>query len=564
MAQARRKKADNQTIHPHVTKGLREGTLFVLSALAAYLLLSLSSYHAQDPGWSHRGPAHAIQNYGGVVGAWFADVFLYLFGYLAYLFPLMVGFSGWLVFRGRTTASGKIDLHVLAVRWAGFLLTVASGCGLATLHFGVAPGDMPLDAGGVFGNLVGEQLAALFSFMGATLFLLALFLTGVTLFTGLSWLSVMDWTGRMTLLAIDWLTERSMELKASFDAYRARRQREEQVAEKKEKQKVFKRKPVRIEPVIKKVETSERVERERQVKLFDAPANTELPPLSLLDEAREYSEGYSESALEAMSRLVEMKLLDFGIEVEVVAVQPGPVITRFELQPGAGVKVSQISNLAKDLARALSAISVRVVEVIPGKSVIGLEIPNESREIVSLSEILESSDYDEASSPLTLALGKDIGGQPVVVDLARMPHLLVAGTTGSGKSVAVNAMVLSLLYKSLADEVRLIMIDPKMLELSVYEGIPHLLTPVVTDMKEAANALRWCVGEMERRYQLMAALGVRNIGGYNRKVQEAIDARRTDTGSAVQTGRAAGRGPGAARLSNRCPLSWSLSTNSPT
>jgi S-DNA-T family DNA segregation ATPase FtsK/SpoIIIE len=524
LAQARRKKADNQTIHPHVTKGLREGTLFVLSALAAYLLLSLSSYHAQDPGWSHRGPASAIHNYGGVVGAWFADVFLYLFGYLAYLFPLMVGFSGWLVFRGRTTASGKIDLHVLAVRWAGFLLTVASGCGLATLHFGVAPGDLPLDAGGVFGNLVGEQLAALFSFMGATLFLLALFLTGVTLFTGLSWLSVMDWTGKMTLMAMDWLTERFLELKASFDSYRARRQREEQVAEKKEKQKVFKRKPVRIEPVIKKVETSERVERERQVKLFDAPPNTELPPLSLLDEAREYSEGYSESALEAMSRLVEMKLLDFGIEVEVVAVQPGPVITRFELQPGAGVKVSQISNLAKDLARALSAISVRVVEVIPGKSVIGLEIPNESREIVSLSEILESSDYDEAGSPLTLALGKDIGGQPVVVDLARMPHLLVAGTTGSGKSVAVNAMILSLLYKSLPSDVRLIMIDPKMLELSVYEGIPHLLTPVVTDMKEAANALRWCVGEMERRYQLMAALGVRNIGGYNRKVQEAIDA----------------------------------------
>jgi len=524
LAQARRKKADNQTIHPHVTKGLREGTLFVLSALAAYLLLSLSSYHAQDPGWSHSGPAQVIQNYGGVVGAWFADVFLYLFGYLAYLFPLMVGFSGWLVFRGRTTPSGKIDLHVLAVRWAGFLLTVASGCGLATLHFGVAPGDLPLDAGGVFGNLVGEQLAALFSFMGATLFLLALFLTGVTLFTGMSWLSVMDWTGKMTLLGFDWLAEWVAELRTRFDSYRARRSREEQVAEKQEKQKVAKRKPVRIEPVIKKVETSERVERERQVKMFDAPPNTELPPLSLLDEAREYSEGYSESALEAMSRLVEMKLLDFGIEVEVVAVQPGPVITRFELQPGAGVKVSQISNLAKDLARALSAISVRVVEVIPGKSVVGLEIPNECREIVALSEIVRSADYDEATSPLTLALGKDIGGQPVVVDLARMPHLLVAGTTGSGKSVAVNAMVLSLLYKSLPSDVRLIMIDPKMLELSVYEGIPHLLTPVVTDMKEAANALRWCVGEMERRYQLMAALGVRNIGGYNRKVQEAIDA----------------------------------------
>jgi S-DNA-T family DNA segregation ATPase FtsK/SpoIIIE len=494
----------------------------VLSALAAYLLLSLMSYNGQDPGWSHRGPTHVIHNYGGVVGAWFADVFLYLFGYLAYLFPLMVAYSGWLVFRGRTPTGG-VDMHVLAVRWAGFLLTVASGCGLATLHFHIAPGTLPLDAGGVFGNLVGNNLAALFSFLGATLFLLALFLSGVTLFTGLSWLSLMDWTGKMTLLGIAWAGEQFTQLRARIEAGRARREREETVAAKQEKFKTAPRKPPRIEPVIRKVETSERVERERQVKLFDAPPNTELPPLSLLTESYGHYEGYSESALEAMSRLVEMKLADFGIEVEVVAVQPGPVITRFELQPGTGVKVSQISNLAKDLARGLSAISVRVVEVIPGKSVVGLEIPNEQREIVSLSEILKSAEYDESSSPLTLALGKDIGGLPVVVDLAKMPHLLVAGTTGSGKSVAINAMVLSLLYKTLPEDVRLIMIDPKMLELSVYEGIPHLLTPVVTDMKEAANALRWCVGEMERRYRLMAALGVRNIGGYNRKVQDAID-----------------------------------------
>jgi len=511
-------------LHPQLTKGLREGTLFVLSALAAYLLISLSSYHVQDPGWSHQGPGHAIHNYGGVVGAWFADVFLYLFGYLAYLFPIMVGFSGWLVFRGRSTAGGTLDLHVMSVRWAGFLLTVASGCGLATLHFGAPVDSVPLDAGGVFGNLVGDGLAALFSFTGATLFLLALFLTGVTLFTGMSWLSVMDWIGKVTLIAAGWIGEWMAQLKAQLEARRARQEREEEVSEKRQKRKLSKRKALRIEPVIKPVETSERVERERQVKLFDAPSNTELPPLTLLDEPSGEGEGYSEEALEAMSRLVEMKLLDFGIEVEVDAVQPGPVITRFELQPGPGVKVSQISNLAKDLARALSAISVRVVEVIPGKSVVGLEIPNESREIVALSEILRSSDYDEAHSALTLALGKDIGGQPVVVDLARMPHLLVAGTTGSGKSVAVNAMVLSLLYKSLAEDVRLIMIDPKMLELSVYEGIPHLLTPVVTDMKDAANALRGCVGEMERRYQLMAAMGVRNIAGYNRKVQEAIDA----------------------------------------
>ena len=522
MAQARRKKAETPGINPQVSKGLREGMLFILSALAVYFFLSLVTYNPDDPGWSHQGTSETVRNFGGVVGAWFADIFLYLFGVMAYLFPLMVGFSGWLVYRGRTPTGG-VDVHVLSIRWAGFLLTVASGCGLATLHFSIGPGSLPLDAGGVFGNLVGQNLASLFSFLGATLFLLALFLTGVTLFTGLSWLSLMDWTGRWTLVFAAWLGERVTQLRENLSARKARKQREEPSETKRKKLNIAKRKAPRIEPVIKKVETSERVERERQVKLFDAPPNTELPPLALLDDAREHVDGYSEAALEALSRLVEMKLADFGIEVEVVAVQPGPVITRFELQPGSGVKVSQISNLAKDIARGLSAISVRVVDVIPGKSVIGLEIPNESREIVALSEILSSSDYDEAGSPLTLALGKDIGGHPIVADLARMPHLLVAGTTGSGKSVAINAMVLSLLYKALPKDVRIIMIDPKMLELSVYEGIPHLLTPVVTDMKEAANALRWCVGEMERRYKLMAALGVRNIGGYNKKVREAID-----------------------------------------
>ena len=272
------------------------------------------------------------------------------------------------------------------------------------------------------------------------------------------------------------------------------------------------------------VEKSERVEKERQVPLFDAPKAGELPPLKLLDDPPVREAGYSQEALEAMSRLVELKLKDFGVEVEVVAVQPGPVVTRFEMRPAPGVKVSQITSLAKDLARSLSAISVRVVEVIPGKSVMGLEIPNEKREIVTLGEIIKSKSYDEVSSPLALALGKDIGGAPVSADLAKMPHLLVAGTTGSGKSVAINAMILSLLYKSTAEHVRLIMIDPKMLELSVYEGIPHLLAPVVTDMKHAANALRWCVAEMERRYQLMSALGVRNIAGFNRKVKDATDA----------------------------------------
>jgi S-DNA-T family DNA segregation ATPase FtsK/SpoIIIE len=291
-----------------------------------------------------------------------------------------------------------------------------------------------------------------------------------------------------------------------------------------EVKKIRTRAPPRIEAPAPAAPKSERAEKERQVPLFDPPQAGELPALGLLDDPGARESSYSAESLEAMSRLVELKLRDFGVEVEVVAVHPGPVITRFEMRPAPGVKASQITALAKDLARSLSTTSVRVVEVIPGKSVMGLEIPNDKREVVTLGEIIKSKAYDEVASPLALALGKDIGGAPMVADLARMPHLLIAGTTGSGKSVALNAMVLSLLYKSTAEHVRVIMIDPKMLELSVYEGIPHLLAPVVTDMKQAANALRWCVAEMERRYQLMSALGVRNISGYNRHVKDAVAA----------------------------------------
>jgi S-DNA-T family DNA segregation ATPase FtsK/SpoIIIE len=309
-----------------------------------------------------------------------------------------------------------------------------------------------------------------------------------------------------------------------WEGRRAKQQRDEIVTKVRAKSKTT---APRIEPVIEKIEVSaratERLERERQVPMFEPPLSNELPALSLLDNPPPKEGGYSAEALEAMSRLVELKLGDFGVEAEVVAVHPGPVVTRFELKPAAGVKSSQISNLAKDLARSLATVSVRVVEIIPGKPYVGLEIPNEVREIVALGEILKSQVYDEVKSPLALALGKDIGGAPMVADLARMPHLLIAGTTGSGKSVALNAMVLSLLYKATPEQVRLIMIDPKMLELSVYEGIPHLLAPVVTDMKQAANALRWCVAEMERRYALMAGLGVRHLSSYNKKVSDAID-----------------------------------------
>ncbi|MEY2721249.1 MAG: hypothetical protein RL597_694, partial [Pseudomonadota bacterium] len=351
---------------------------------------------------------------------------------------------------------------------------------------------------------------------------LAVSMAGFSLAFGVSWLVIIDRLGSGFWAAVDWFRARRIQQRDVAEGEERKAARKETLEV--ETKKAASRPKPRIEAPAPQPEKSERVNKERQVPLFTAKAG-ELPPLQLLDDPPAREATYSAEALEAMSRLVELKLKDFGVEVEVVAVQPGPVVTRFEMRPAPGVKASQISSLSKDLARALSAISVRVVEVIPGKSVMGLEIPNEKREVVTLGEIVKSKAYDDIGSPLALALGKDIGGAPIVADLQRMPHLLVAGTTGSGKSVAINAMVLSMLYKSTAEDVRLIMIDPKMLELSVYEGIPHLLAPVVTDMKEAANALRWCVAEMERRYQLMAAMGVRNISGFNRKVKDANEAK---------------------------------------
>jgi len=507
----------------HMSRGLREGGLILLGAIAVYLLISLATYAPSDPGWSRSGTGAGVANIGGVAGAWFADVFLFLFGYLAYLVPLMVGYAAWVFYRGRREEGDQH--HELALRGIGFALTIAAGAGLATLY-AMHPLSLPVTGGGVLGDVVAKGLVKPFNAVGAALFLLALFLTGVTLFTGLSWLWLMDVTGRRTLEVMGRVQARWQAYRDERAGQRAREARAEDPVIEKKKEKIKEHVPVRIEPVIKAAEPSVRAEKEKQIPLFTpAPSDGALPPLALLDAAEPSATRVSHEALEAMSRLVELKLNDFGIEAQVVAVHPGPVITRFELQPAAGVKVSQITNLAKDLARALSAISVRVVEVIPGKSVIGLEVPNEQRETVRLSEVLSSKEYDSAHSPLSLALGKDISGHPVVVDLQRMPHLLVAGTTGSGKSVAINAMILSVLYKATAQDVRMILIDPKMLELSVYQGIPHLLAPVVTDMKDAANALRWCVAEMDRRYRLMAALGVRNIAGYNRKVKDASDAK---------------------------------------
>jgi S-DNA-T family DNA segregation ATPase FtsK/SpoIIIE len=524
--------------------------LIVLVAIALVILIALLSYDPADPGWSHTGGGGHISNKGGPVGAWLADVLLYLFGYSAYLLPFVIASIGWLLYKDPIT-QGRTGLFIfdyfhLFTRSVGFLLTILMGCGLAWIHLKGGM-DLPHRAGGIVGDVVGREVISMLGPLGGTLLMIGLFLTGVTLSTGLSWLWLMDTTGRYTLD----LCSKVQQLGANiFKRRRPRLKRKQEprlgkTSLEQPLDPVFdasilaagskpepagvpepKASTVNAPPAVQSRADNKEDHPVQEPPLIKDPASEQrvapLPTVDLLDPPQPFKGGFSSESLELMSRQVELKLRDFGIEVQVVAVHPGPVITRFELQPAPGVKASRISGLANDLARSLSTPSVRVVEVIPGKSVVGLEIPNQQRELVSLRQILSAPEYIAAHSPLTLALGKDIGGKPIVVDLARMPHLLVAGTTGAGKSVALNAMVLSMLYKATAQDVRLLMIDPKMLELSVYEGIPLLLTRVVTDMKDAANALRWCVEEMERRYQLMAALKVRNIGGYNHTVEEAI------------------------------------------
>ncbi len=520
MSQASSKERPHNVLKDRVGHGLREGGMWLLLFLALYLFLALASYSPQDPGWSYVGARIAVENLGGVAGAWFADVLLYLFGFFAYLFPIIVARSAVLVFhRTKQEQPHEPNLVAIVLSWSGFLLTLSSGAGLATIYFQSFGLPLPAGPGGVLGMALSDYLVSIINLSGTTLLLLALFLGGSTL-AGLSWFTVMDQLGRATLASFSWLSGRVSWWREQQAGVAIRRQRSE--ALKVERAKEQSKLPLRIESVIETVEPSPREERERQVPLFEADPNSELPPVALLDPAKKSGISYSQEALQAMSRQVELKLRDFGVEANVIAVYPGPVVTLFEIELAAGLKVSKIVGLAKDLARSLSAHSVRVQEAIPGKPYVGLEVSNESREMVYLSEVLKSAVYDDAASVLTLALGMDIAGQPVVADLGKMPHVLIAGTTGSGKSVAINAMILSLLYKAKPSEVRLIMVDPKMLELSVYEGIPHLLTPVVTDMDEAGNALRWCVGEMERRYKLMSALGVRSITSYNQQVKAAI------------------------------------------
>ncbi|HZX81749.1 MAG TPA: DNA translocase FtsK 4TM domain-containing protein [Lysobacter sp.] len=503
----------------------RDIALIFIAPALLYLVATLFTYSPQDPGWTSSGAVTApVRNLGGAVGAMVADILFNLFGYTAYLLPVILGSIVWIAMFQKDGDAGKGELTP-ALRLTGLVAFLIAMTGL--LHLRLGDADELTRAGGILGKLVGRSLGRGFGQLGGNLFLLALLLTSVTLATGLSWLAVMDRLGALVMSAGPFVSglfrrgAREVEQRREVHVLREEREKVRKV----ETEKREKREPVHIEPPpAPVVEKSERARREQQIPLFHVPDGTGVPPLALLDDPKPQPKGYDTDTLETLSRQIEFKLKDFRIDAHVVGAYPGPVITRFEIEPAPGIKVSQISSLDKDIARGLSVKSVRVVDVIPGKSVIGLEIPNVNREMIYLSELLRSKEYDKSASPLTLALGKDIAGRPTVADLARMPHLLVAGTTGSGKSVAVNAMVLSLLYKASAKDVRMLMIDPKMLELSVYQGIPHLLAPVVTDMKEAANGLRWCVAEMERRYKLMSAVGVRNLSGFNKKVTDAINA----------------------------------------
>ncbi|MCC7090944.1 MAG: DNA translocase FtsK 4TM domain-containing protein [Nitrosomonas sp.] len=513
------KKSTGQSFSPRVARLLRESICLILTGAALYLILIFFSYHRGDAGWSHSGDFNQIHNAGGHVGAWLADLLLYLFGTSAWwwvaFFLSAVAWS----YR-RIDTAGIFDRHSLVLSAAGFLLLLTASSGLESLRFHTLNVSLPLMPGGMLGNTISYYLSRILGFTGATLTLLILIAIGFSQFTGLSWVRFVEKIGEnienfCLFIQNSWQTRQD-----KFAGLIASRMRDEIVEN--EKKRIEDNRQLHIELPTTTIAKSPRIAKEKQTPLFSDLPDSPLPPLHLLDEPDKDFEIRSKETLEFTSRLIERKLKEFGVEVKVIAAFPGPVITRYEIEPAIGVKGSQVISLIKDLARALSVASIRVVETIPGKTSMGLELPNPKRQIVRLQEILSSQAYADSASLLTIALGKDISGRPIVSDLAKMPHALVAGTTGSGKSVAINAVILSLIYKTPPEQTRLILIDPKMLELSVYEGIPHLLTPVVTDMREASSALRWCVNEMERRYKLMSALGVRNLSGYNQKIQEAL------------------------------------------
>ena len=529
MKRRKAKKSVNETkeiMRVHLLRyRLREGYLILAIAFSAFLLIALLSYHRSDPAWSHSVVVKTVANAGGCAGAWISDITLYAVGYLAYAFPFMISFAAWICFRHRYEENQDfiVKCSLLGLRFVGFLLVLLAGSALTGLYLQEFSPHLPFNAGGIAGTVVTHALLPIFNSIGTILILITSLLSGITLINGLSWFQILELLGRVVIKLTRWCFIRLREISwwKLFQYLLPAGHFKEIVTVRKIEPGLPINSGIEIvKPKIAEPSKLEIVDSEFKPPRFKGSAV--VPKLSLLDKPlHDHISNYSEEELQQKSKDVELRLADFSIQAIVVAVHPGPVVTRFELQLAAGTKVSRVTNLAKDLARSLSVISVRVVEVIPGKSVIGLELPNKHREIVTIYEVLATKQYQNARSSLTLALGKDIGGHPVIVDLAKMPHLLTAGTTGSGKSVSLNAILLSLLYKATPKQLRLILIDPKMLELSVYEGIPHLLTPVVTDMRDAASALRWCVAEMERRYCLMASLGVRHILGYNAKVKAA-------------------------------------------
>ncbi|MDI1229612.1 MAG: DNA translocase FtsK 4TM domain-containing protein [Methylobacter sp.] len=499
-------------------RGLREIALLGFIAVALFFLISLITFSNEDAGWTHSGSVQTISNACGIFGAWLSDIMLSCFGLVAYLFPVIIFWQGYLLYtRGRHDR----EKMIIALQWIGSIATIISSAALLNLYLLRIGIELPSNTGGILGQETGNVLLRMLGNSGATLLLLVVLLAGVTLVTGLSWVALLDFIGKYTVSICRFLRRSILTLLQGHSV------KPIETRVNNPEKSVFKRKvsakAIPVANIEKRVENPAKNSRplKKQPAIKYDSSKGVLPSLDLLDLRDTRVIGYSQTDLEEMSRLVEDILADFNVAVTVVGFHPGPVITRFELQPAAGVKVSRISTLSKDLARALSVTSVRIVEIIPGKSVVGLEIPNREREMVTLRELLVSAPFEKSKSMLTLAMGKDISGTPMVADLGKMPHALVAGTTGSGKSVAINTMILSLLYKATPEQVRLIMIDPKMLELSVYEGIPHLLTPVVTDMKEASNALRWAVAEMERRYKLMSKMGVRNLAGFNQLIEDA-------------------------------------------
>ena len=520
MADIPQSRSDIPNGKPRLGRILREALWILLAAVGLYLALVLASYHPADAGPFHSGSVAAPLNQGGALGAWIAEALLYLFGLSAWWW-VAFAFLGILRMYPRVEAWEILSRRSLAAAVAGFAVLIAASSALEAMRLHSLGAALPLAPGGVLGAVLAGFVSRTLGFTGGTLVLIAAMAAAFSVFTGLSWIRFAEALGA----GLEWLhgaVRGRLEARRDREEGRiAAREREDKVEE--VKKILEEREPIRIEMPAVEVPRSERVVRERQVPLFADLPDSPLPPIALLDPPDPHVERPTSETLEYTSRLIERKLLDFSVQVKVVAAYPGPVITRYEVEPAVGVKGAQVVNLARDLARALSVTSIRVVETIPGTSCMGLEIPNPKREIVRLSEIVGSQAYADQHARLAMALGKDITGKPVVVDLARMPHLLVAGTTGSGKSVAINAMILSLVYKSPASDVRLILVDPKMLELSAYEGIPHLLAPVVTDMRHAAAALHWCVAEMDRRYRLMSALAVRNIAAYNAKVREGIE-----------------------------------------